>query len=453
MKVLWLCNIILPQIAEKLLVPQVYGGGWLSGLSDGLLNTHEVELTVCFPLDKMNKNVTGKVGNLSYIGFKNTQNNLVTFTKILRDCSPDVIHIFGTEKKHTFDMVLASEQVNMLDRTAISIQGLISVYAKHYFAELPYKVIHSWTFRDLIRISNIKKRQKRFIENGKYEIEVIRRVKQVIGRTEWDFACSREINKNVQYYFCNETLRKPFYENEWNINVCEKHTIFISQCSCPIKGFHKLLEAIPAILSEYPDAHIYTTGRNPIKKNIKSKLLTNSYEVYLKKMIRQYVLAEKITFLGNLDAESMCDRYLKSHVFVLPSAIENSPNSLGEAMILGVPCVSSDVGGVKDMMEHGKEGFVYPFDEPYMIAHYVNTIFSDDKLAKKLSRQARKHATVTHSKSVNNEIMMDIYQEITTQKTELTEWFWKKTLIIKLSTILLHSTLIPNYVRRRSYEG
>ena len=54
-----------------------------------------------------------------------------------------------------------------------------------------------------------------------------------------------------------------------------------------------------------------------------------------------------------------------------------SPNSVGEAMILGTPVVSSDVGGVKNMLTHNEEGFLYQHDAPYMLAFYVMELFEN----------------------------------------------------------------------------
>ena len=55
----------------------------------------------------------------------------------------------------------------------------------------------------------------------------------------------------------------------------------------------------------------------------------------------------------------MKEAYLKSHVFACPSALENSPNSLGEAMLLGLPCVAARTGGIPDMAEDGTSAFVF----------------------------------------------------------------------------------------------
>jgi glycosyltransferase involved in cell wall biosynthesis len=108
----------------------------------------------------------------------------------------------------------------------------------------------------------------------------------------------------------------------------------------------------------------------------------------------------------------MCKRFLKTHVFVSPSTIENESNSLSEAKILGTPCVASYVGGVTDRLEHGIDGFFYPANEPYMLAYYICQIFKDDDLALILSQNAREHAIKTHDKIINSERLIQIYKEI-----------------------------------------
>lgn len=82
-----------------------------------------------------------------------------------------------------------------------------------------------------------------------------------------------------------------------------------------------------------------------------------------------------MVFTGILSEEKMIEQYLKSNVFVLPSVIENSSNSLGEAMLLGMPCVATNTGGTMDILEHKKEGFLYPYTEPAMCADYISRYF------------------------------------------------------------------------------
>lgn len=65
-------------------------------------------------------------------------------------------------------------------------------------------------------------------------------------------------------------------------------------------------------------------------------------------------------------------------------------------MLLGVPCVAADVGGVTTMMRHRLEGEVYPSTAPYMLAFYVENIFAQGEAAEAVGAAARAHAGVTH---------------------------------------------------------
>jgi len=174
-----------------------------------------------------------------------------------------------------------------------------------------------------------------------------------------------------------------------------------------------ILKALPSIIRDFPDTHLYVGGLNITKKDtFKEKLKISYYGKYLRKLIQDNDLDQYVTFLGPLSEEKMCERFLSTHVFISCSSIENSPNSLGEAMILGVPCIASDVGGVLDMMTHKVDGYIYPFDEYYMISHYVKEIFKDDNLADKFSKNAKVHATKTHDRVGNLNNLINIYKKI-----------------------------------------
>jgi glycosyltransferase involved in cell wall biosynthesis len=177
-----------------------------------------------------------------------------------------------------------------------------------------------------------------------------------------------------------------------------------------------MLEAMPLILNRFPDAKLYIGGGNITKSDtIWDKLKRTSYGKYIEELIRRYSLESCVEFTEILDEKQMCQRYLKSNVFVCPSSIENSPNSLGEAMILGVPCVASDVGGVADMLNHREEGFVHQTDAPYMLAHYVCEIFANDELALQFSVKAKEHAMRTHDPQTNLNTLLEIYEQICNQ--------------------------------------
>ena len=155
--------------------------------------------------------------------------------------------------------------VNVCNRekieAVISIQGLVSAIEKHAFASLPFKAIYGMTFRNLLKQDNVAGLRRLYARRGKNEIEAIKGVKHVIGRTTWDKACVTQINPDVRYHFCNETLRQEFYKHSWSIDKCIKHTIFVSQGQSPIKGLHHVLEAMPIIVARFPNAKLVIAGK------------------------------------------------------------------------------------------------------------------------------------------------------------------------------------------------
>ena len=99
-------------------------------------------------------------------------------------------------------------------------------------------------------------------------------------------------------------------------------------------------------------------------------------------------------------------------MYVLTSLIENSPNTLGEAMILGMPCVSAYTGGASEMAIDEKECLFYRANDPKLLAWQVKRIFDDDGLAQKLGDSARKHALTTHDPEKNRDALLAAYEDI-----------------------------------------
>lgn len=410
MRVLWLSNIVLPQICRLHRIPEPPSGGWITAMIDGLKEMQSMEFYVlCASTEKW---CSGKTEDYQYTLFNESTSELKKeFKKIIYEWKPDVIHVFGTEFPHSLMMVQAAKELDMDRKVIVSIQGLVGMCGKHYRAFLPEYVCYKQSLRDFIKKDNIAKQQKLFLSRGEYEKRAIESVKYILGRTEWDYTCVKRINPNIKYFKCNENLRKEFYSGEWDIEKIEEHSIFTSQCSYPLKGFHLMIEAMRDIVKEYPDAHLYTVGMNPFKLTKKQRIRQTYYNKYLGILIRRYRLQENITFLPSLNAEAMKARFLKSHVFVCCSSIENSSNSLGEAMLLGIPCVVSYTGGNPSMIS-SDEGYLYQADAPYMLAEGIIQIFKSKERALFYSTNGRKRAYTTHDTNANIKELLQAYRYV-----------------------------------------
>lgn len=418
MRILWVANVKLPIIYQKQgLKNEINAGGWLDRISQGIIERKDMELLVCYPYSKAEN---GKFDNLLFrslvyegkamrIGKLNDEAGISGAKIILEGFKPDVIHIHGTEFQYDYFFAEAAKRLGIDNRLVVSIQGMVSVYAKHVALGLPGKVRYANTPREFIGRKNVQAGISNFDRRGKYEEKTIQLTNHVIGRTTWDRACTYRINPKVTYHVGNETLRENFYSDVWSPETCVKHRIFISQASYPVKGFHLFLEALGDIKKFFPDVSVHVAGTDLMQGNW---LNGSSYAIYIRRLMEKKGVASCVHFCGSLNAQEMKTEMLESNVFVSPSTIENSPNSVGEAMLLGVPVVSSNVGGVMDMIQHTQEGFLYQCDASYMLAYYVMKIFDDRKLALRIGQAAKIRAEKTHNYEKNLSDLLNVYKEI-----------------------------------------
>lgn len=448
MRILWVCNMMLPAVAEYLHREAGNKEGWLTGLSGVILERQKengIVLGAAFPVEKeldgYRATIPVKGAALVCYGFYEDTGRAERYdkaleeklSKIVLDFQPDVVHCFGTEYGHTLAVSRVFPEKN---RILISIQGLCAVYANTYLANLPEYVVRRVTLRDLLKRDSLLQQRRKFVLRGEMEKEAIRNAGNVTGRTLWDKYYTREWNPSANYFSMNETLRPDFYSGRWDPEQCEPYTIFLSQGDYPVKGLHYMLLALPGILTHYPQAKVCVAGNSLVKDSTwKDRLKLSSYGKYLRDIIRENHLQDRVVFLGRLNVAQMKAQYLRSGLFVCCSTIENSPNSLGEAMMLGVPCVSADVGGIPSLFVHLEDGILYPgfrtkensFDNVCdengteqeqlennveMLKNAIVKIWKDSSKIKDYSHHARLHAKETHNRERNYCKMMEIYAEI-----------------------------------------
>ena len=410
MKILWIVNTIFPYPSQQLGMKKNPFGGWLIGLANKCIQEENIELAIAtvysgsdFKEFKDEKITYYLIPGAPAIKYNKKIEEY--WKKVNKEFKPDIVHIHGSEFTHGLGYVNSCQNT----RVILEIQGMVSVYAKVYYANLPIsEIIKNITLRDIVRFDTIIQARKKFIKRGNFEIALINKVNNIIGRTTWDYANVKAINPSTKYYKLNETLRKAFYNNIWNYDKIEKHSIFCSQASYPIKGLHYMLDAMYILKQKYPDVKLYIAGNDIIHK--KSK--TSGYGKIILNKIKKYNIENNVIFTGILNENEMVERLLKTNVFALPSSIENSSNSLGEAMLLGMPCVASNSGGTMDILKHKEEGLLYPYTEPAVLAHYIEQLFENKELAEEYGKKARTTALNRHNPETNTKNVIEIYEKI-----------------------------------------
>ena len=425
MRVLWVCNIIPPVIGQYLGKECSVKEGWISGILARLVKEKEaVELGICYPVAEQaeeekrviqlhnNKNITcyGYVEDTvcpENYGGESLEKRL---KEIIDDFSPEVLHIFGTEYGHS---LAAARAMDNSDKILIGLQGIISECAKEYMADLPIEVQEQVSFRDWLKKDSMKQQQEKFFVRGQREKEALKLCGHVTGRTEFDKKAANQINPLATYHYMNETMRGEFYEGQWSREKCKMHSIFFSQADYPLKGFHYLLQALKEIKEKYPDVTVNVAGNSLVSyRTLKDKIKISAYGRYLRKLIKELQLEDKIMFLGKLSAEEMKQQYLNAHTFVCASSLENSPNSVGEAMLLGTPVVASCTGGIPSMLTHEKEGLLFEKGNISALANAVMRTWKDEVLVNNMTANAAIRSRKNHNADDNYQALLNIYKNI-----------------------------------------
>ena len=399
----------MPDIAQAIGMPSPVFGGWMSSLASSIVKEGYIKLGIA-TIYKGKELIHKEINNVDYYLLPSKYHNkkyekrLEYYWKLIEEnFNPSIVHLHGSEYYHSLSFIRSKPQAKIV----LSIQGLVSECANYYMGGLTIKeLLKSLSIKELLLRTSLFDNYNRMKKRGKSEIEIIRSVKHVIGRTRWDYYHVKVINPNIKYHFCNETLRPTFYKNKWNYKRCTPHRIFLSQAGYPLKGLHQVIKAIPLVLAKYPDTELYIAGNNILKANsLREYIKTSEYSRYLRKLIKRYKLNEKIHFTGVLDEKDMCEAYLQSNIFISPSSIENSSNSLCEAQLLGMPCIASYVGGTADIMR-GQEEWLYRFEDYELLSELICKAF---KITEPIdSNQAMER----HDAKLNYNAIISIYKSI-----------------------------------------
>ncbi len=409
MNVLWIVNVELPKIAERFGRTNVYAG-WLETMSKQLAENENINLYVAGVTPVEYRAVI--VDGISYYGFENGKEEKL-FRDVIENIKPDIIHVWGTEYVHIKPLLKVLKATDSIDKTVVSIQGLVSECSKYYNAGLPADVINKNVRIGRIKRTSLKQESLEMGKRGENEVRFFKEVKHCIGRTSYDKNVVTRINPEIKYHYCSESMREPFYDGAWDYDKCEKNKIFFSQTHWPLKGVHECIRALGIVKKEIQDIHLNALGHKPLSPE---SIRLKSYDEYLDKLIRDNNLEDSINWLGTLTAEQMKGQYLKANIFVCSSALENSSNSVAEAMLLGVPVIASDVGGMRDIISDGEDGVLYQHESERDLQLNIIKALKDNKKAAFLGENAKKHAGIKYNREENLKALLKIYSEISNSK-------------------------------------
>ncbi|WP_256327674.1 glycosyltransferase family 4 protein [Nitrosospira sp. Nl5] len=161
------------------------------------------------------------------------------------------------------------------------------------------------------------------------------------------------------------------------------------------------LRAFSIVKHTFPGATLIIAGSGPEREA-------------LEKLAAVLGMTDAVTFTGRMDTDGMAALYRGADVMVNPSLADNMPISILEALASGVPVVSTDVGGVPYMVEHGKTALLVPAQDPAAMADAILTLLNEPVQARQISK-AGKESVQQYAWSEVRDRLLCVYEQVLTR--------------------------------------
>jgi glycosyltransferase involved in cell wall biosynthesis len=406
MRVIWISNIIFGHLSELLEINKYPSGTWLDAAYLALEKVPDIELFI-ITVSNVNEIRSKKVGKHSFYILPggnpiqydiNSLKNKEIWTKIQNEIKPDLIQLWGTEYGHGYLAIKTMANVP----SVVYMQGLMSQIARQFVSNISIKEqIKNITLRDIIKFDWLSQQQRSFYKRAKIESEILNYSGNIIVENNWCESHCKAIAPNSNTFKSKLSIKNEFFLQEWDVNKMIPYSIMCNAGGLPFKGLHILLKALSLVIQSFPDTKLLIPGfSSPFNKTFKENLRINGYNKFIISLIKEYGLINNIQFLGFLNSEEMAEYMSKSNVFVMPSSIENHSSTLIEAMIVGIPCISSYVGGISEFLTHDMNGLIYRFEEHEILANHICKIFEDPTFASKIALNGKN--LMRNSRNSNN---------------------------------------------------
>lgn len=414
MRVLWFANT--PANAIEYFNKELKGtGGWQKALDEELQN--HVDLHIAFHNSYYN-HTTFKYKNTTYHPIKIYKNKFHKYwsiftnkvidkefkneyLKIIDEVKPDIIHIHGTE--NPFGCIIDETDIPVV----VSIQGVLTIISHKYFSGIESKYLSVSKRKKIFFRNNFKKNYRKMVEMAKIERRTLVKCKYIFGQTDWDRRVSQILAPNSLYWRLDRIIRSEFYQYEWRYRSNKNFIIFTINSNHFYKGFETLCLSLNELNNIGFNCEWHVAGISEDDLIVK----------VVKKKIKNKFPNHNLKLLGNLNEKELTEKLLDSNLFIMTSHIENESNALYEAMILGLPCISTFVGGTGSTIEDGYNGILIQDGDPYAMAGAILELYNDKEKAILLGQNARETALKRHDKNtVINDIIYNYNKIINDSK-------------------------------------
>ena len=402
---------------------QYHGGGWIGALESLVADNSDIELAVSFFYDK--KRTKQKVRNVTYYPvrrytgkekplrfFKNVLKGklqddyyMPNLLDVVDDFKPDIIHVFGTES--VFGMIQKLTKVPLV----IHIQGYINPCVEAFL--IPgvslHNILFSASFTKHLMGKSLYSLLMNFRLQAKREQLVLKNLKFAMGRTKWDREISQFYNSELEYYHVNEVLRDSFYiQQKTERKAVDKLIVVTTMSPLLFKGLDLVMKVGKLLRS---------IGFNHFEWRLFGISERDEVVQFIEKWGNVKLRELGIVLEGSVNESELVSGLVEADIFVHCSYIDNSPNSVCEAQMLGLPVIAVNSGGLSSIIEDGVDGFLVPANGVFELATHLRKARTDYKRYEQIGKNARRMAMQRHDKRNISASLFSVYQEITSKSS------------------------------------
>lgn len=153
-----------------------------------------------------------------------------------------------------------------------------------------------------------------------------------------------------------------------------------------------LIKAFDIVSKKYPSLELKIYGEGSLKNNLQS-------------LIENYNLSDKVKLCGNVS--DLHKRISESTAFILTSEYEGLSNALIEAMMLGLPCITTDYSGADEIIKDNINGIIVPRNNIYSLSKAIISLLENEELRENFSKNSLEMA-----KNYKKEIILKEWEKV-----------------------------------------
>lgn len=307
--------------------------------------------------------------------------------QVVDDFKPDVIHCFGSE--WPYGQIVKDIDIPVI----IHMQGFWNIYT--YMGQ---KLTTSKIYRVKQKIREILKLKSVVQQRAEVERDTMSSNKYFIGRTDWDYNIVKYYSPNAKYFYCPEAIRNEIYSasEHWHCHNNKQMRLVTISSGTTLKGNELILQTAKIMTDMGVDFHWRVTGDLASLRKIERKLKLRHEDL-------------NIEHIGLICSKQISKELCENDIYVHTAIIDNSPNSLCEAQLMGIPVVTTYVGGIPQLVKNHETGIFFPYNEPHTLAFVLLNLFNDKE---KMSALSEKEYTISHDRHNPEKLfarLMEIY--------------------------------------------